>query len=161
MAVLKTADSDDSPFVVLPEKLVPLADAELKLLTGREFPSFDRRKTAKKLISSHAIGASYLHAANRSIQPLQNKSLVMTVKRLRKFDRYCLHLFQKTVIVLSRSITPDRMKKEKVMEDLQYLHYQTQLEEQELNEFLADGLLLSEVGTQTDNSNQTSTGESK
>jgi hypothetical protein len=53
------------------------------------------------------------------------------------------------------------MKKEKVMEDLQYLHYQTQLEEQELNEFLADGLLLSEVGTQTDNSNQTSEGESK
>jgi hypothetical protein len=47
------------------------------------------------------------------------------------------------------------------MEDLQYLHYQQQLEEQELNELFADGLLLSEVGTQTDNSNQTSEGESK
>jgi len=58
-------------------------------------------------------------------------------------------------------MSPDRMKKEKVMEDLQYLHYQTQLEEQERDEFLADGLLLSEVGTQTDNSNQTSEGESK
>jgi len=85
----------------------------------------------------------------------------MTVKRLRKFDRYCLTLPQKTVIVLLRSITPDRTKKEQFMEDLQYLHYATQLEEQELNELLADGLLLSEVGTQTDNSNQTSTGESK
>jgi hypothetical protein len=159
--VFCAADSYDSPFVVLAEKLVPLADAELKLLTGREFPSFDRRKTAKKLISSHAGGASYLHPAHRSIQPLQNKSLVMTVKRLRKFDRYCLHLFQKTVIVLSRSITPDRTKKEQFMEDLQYLHYATQLEERERDELFADGLLLSEVGTQTDNSNQTSEGESK
>ena len=85
----------------------------------------------------------------------------MTVKRLRKFDRYCLHLFQKTVIVLSQSMSPDWMKKEKVMEDLQYLHFATQLEEQELNELLADDLLLYEVRTQTDDSNQTSEGESK
>ena len=47
------------------------------------------------------------------------------------------------------------------MDDLQYLHYQTQLEEQERDELLADGLLLHEVRTQTDNSNQTSTGEEK
>jgi hypothetical protein len=58
-------------------------------------------------------------------------------------------------------MSPDRMKKEKVMDDLQYLHYQTQLEEQERDELLADGLLLHEVRTQTDNSNQTSTGEEK
>ena len=47
------------------------------------------------------------------------------------------------------------------MEDLQYLHYAIQLEEREREELLADDLLLHEVGTQTDNSNQTSTGESK
>ena len=63
--------------------------------------------------------------------------------------------------MLLRSMSPDRMKKEKVMEDLQYLHYATQLEEQERDELLADGLLLPEVRTQTDNSNQTSEGESK
>jgi hypothetical protein len=47
------------------------------------------------------------------------------------------------------------------MEDLQYLHYATQLQERERDELLADGLLLPEVRTQTDNSNQTSTGEKK
>jgi hypothetical protein len=47
------------------------------------------------------------------------------------------------------------------MEDLQYLHYQQQLEERERDELLADGLLLPEVRTQTDNSNQASTGEKK
>ncbi len=47
------------------------------------------------------------------------------------------------------------------MDDLQYLHYQQQLEERERDELLADGLLLQEVRTQTDNSNQTSTGEEK
>ena len=161
MAVLCAADRDDSSLVILPEKLVPAADAKLKLLTRREFPGLYGRKTAQKLISSHAGGASYLHAANPSIQPLQNKSLAITVKRLKKFDRYCLTLPRKTVIVFSRSITPDRMKKEQFMEDLQYLHYQQQLEERERDELLADGLLLQEVWTQTDNSNQTSTGEEK
>jgi hypothetical protein len=58
-------------------------------------------------------------------------------------------------------MSPDRMKKEKVMDDLQYLHYQTQLEEQERDELLANDLLLHEVGTQTNDSNQTSTGEEK
>jgi hypothetical protein len=58
-------------------------------------------------------------------------------------------------------MSPDRMKKEKVMDDLQYLHFQQQLEEQERDELLADGLLLHEVRTQTDNSNQTGTGEEK
>ena len=47
------------------------------------------------------------------------------------------------------------------MDDLQYLHYATQLEEREREELLADDLLLHEVRTQADNSNQTSTGESK
>jgi hypothetical protein len=56
---------------------------------------------------------------------------------------------------------PDRMKKEKVMDDLQYLHYQTQLEEQERDELLADGLLLPQIWTQFENSNQTSMGEKK
>ena len=45
------------------------------------------------------------------------------------------------------------------MEDLQYLHYQQQLEEQERDEHLADGLLLPTVWPQTDNSNQTSEGK--
>ena len=45
------------------------------------------------------------------------------------------------------------------MDDLQYLHYQTQLEEQERDELLADDLLLPEVRTQLKDSNQTSTGE--
>jgi hypothetical protein len=53
------------------------------------------------------------------------------------------------------------MKKEKVMEDLQYLHYQTQLEEQERDEFLANGGLLPQVRTQPQDSNQTSMGEEK
>ena len=47
------------------------------------------------------------------------------------------------------------------MEDLQYLHYATQLQERERDELLADDLFLYEVGTQTDNSNQISEGESK
>ena len=63
--------------------------------------------------------------------------------------------------MLLRSMSPDRMKKEKVMEDLQYLHYATQLEERERDELLADDLFLYEVRTQTDDSNQTSEGESK
>jgi hypothetical protein len=58
-------------------------------------------------------------------------------------------------------MSPDRTKKEKVMEDLQYLHYQLQLEEQEREEFLADGSLLHEVWTQSENRNQTSMGETK
>jgi hypothetical protein len=53
------------------------------------------------------------------------------------------------------------MKKEKAMEDLQYLYYQLQLEEQEREEFLADGSLLHEVRTQSENRNQTSMGETK
>jgi len=56
-------------------------------------------------------------------------------------------------------MSPDRMKKEKVMEDLQYLHYQQQLEEQEYEEFLANGGLLPQVRTQPQDSNQTSMGE--
>jgi hypothetical protein len=58
-------------------------------------------------------------------------------------------------------MSPDRTKKEKVMDDLQYLHYQQQLEERERDELLADDLLLYEIRTQTNDSNQTSTGESK
>ena len=58
-------------------------------------------------------------------------------------------------------MSPDRMKKEKVMENLQYLYFATQLEEREREELLADDLLLYEIGTQTDDSNQTSEGESK
>jgi hypothetical protein len=58
-------------------------------------------------------------------------------------------------------MSPDRMKKEKVMDDLAGLHYQQQLEERERNELLADDLLLYEIRTQTNDSNQTSTGESK
>jgi len=45
------------------------------------------------------------------------------------------------------------------MEDLQYLHYQQQLEEQEYEEFLANGGLLPQVRTQPQDSNQTSMGE--
>jgi hypothetical protein len=58
-------------------------------------------------------------------------------------------------------MSPDRVKKEKVMDDLQYLHFQQQLEEQERDELLANGLLLPEVRTQADNSNQTIDGEKK
>ena len=47
------------------------------------------------------------------------------------------------------------------MDDLQDLHYQQQLEEREQDELLANGLLLPEVRTQADNSNQTSNGETK
>ena len=47
------------------------------------------------------------------------------------------------------------------MDDLQYLHYQTQLEEQERDELLADGLLLPEVRTQLKDSNQAGIGEKK
>jgi len=47
------------------------------------------------------------------------------------------------------------------MEDLQYLHYQQQLEEQEYEEFLANGGLFSPVRTQPQDSNQTSMGETK
>ena len=56
-------------------------------------------------------------------------------------------------------MSPDRSKKEKVMDDLQYLHYQLQLEEQELEEFLANGGLLPQMRTQPQDSNQTSMGE--
>jgi hypothetical protein len=58
-------------------------------------------------------------------------------------------------------MSPDRVKKEKVMDDLEYLHYQTQLEEQERDELLADGLLLPTVWPQLKDSNQTSIGETK
>ena len=58
-------------------------------------------------------------------------------------------------------MSPDRMKKEKVMEDLQYLHYQQQLEEQEYEEFLANGSVLPGMRTQTDDRDQTSMGEEK
>jgi len=47
------------------------------------------------------------------------------------------------------------------MDDLQYLHFQQQLEEQERDELLANGLLLLEMRTQADNSNQTIDGEKK
>jgi len=56
-------------------------------------------------------------------------------------------------------MSPDRVKKEKFMDDLQYLHYQQQLEEREQDELLANGLLLPEVRTQAENSNQTSEGK--
>jgi hypothetical protein len=56
-------------------------------------------------------------------------------------------------------MSPDRVKKEKVMDDLEYLHYQTQLEEQERDELLADGLLLPEVWPQLKDSNQAGIGE--
>ena len=46
------------------------------------------------------------------------------------------------------------------MDDLAEL-YQLQLEEQEREEFLADGSLLQEVRTQSENRNQTSMGETK
>jgi hypothetical protein len=58
-------------------------------------------------------------------------------------------------------MSPDRVKKEKVMDDLQYLHFQTQLEEQERDELLADGLLLPEVWPQLKDSNQAGIGEKK
>lgn len=47
------------------------------------------------------------------------------------------------------------------MDDLAGLHYQQQLEEQEYEEFLANGGLLPQVRTQPENSNQTSMGETK
>ena len=47
------------------------------------------------------------------------------------------------------------------MDDLQYLHYQQQLEEQEYEEFLANGGLLPQVRTQPENSTKTSMGEEK
>ena len=47
------------------------------------------------------------------------------------------------------------------MEDLQYLHYQQQLEEQEYEEFLANGSVLPGMRTQTDDRDQTSMGEEK
>jgi hypothetical protein len=53
------------------------------------------------------------------------------------------------------------MKKEKHMDDLQYLHYQLQLEEQEREEFLAYGSVLPEVQPQSEDCNQTSMGETK
>ena len=53
------------------------------------------------------------------------------------------------------------MKKEKVMDDLQYLHYQQQLLEREREEFLADGSVLPEVRTQSEDCNQTNLGETK
>jgi hypothetical protein len=58
-------------------------------------------------------------------------------------------------------MSPDRMKKEKVMDDLQYLHYQTQLEEQQRAELDSDGSVLPTVRTQTDDRDQTSMGEEK
>jgi hypothetical protein len=58
-------------------------------------------------------------------------------------------------------MSPDRTKKEKVMEDLQYLHYQTQLEEQQYAELDSDGSVLPTVRPQTDDRNETSNGESK
>jgi hypothetical protein len=45
------------------------------------------------------------------------------------------------------------------MDDLQYLHYQTQLEEREQDELLANGLLLPEVWPQLKDSNQAGIGE--
>jgi hypothetical protein len=53
------------------------------------------------------------------------------------------------------------MKKEMHMDDLQCLHYQLQLEEQEREEFLADGSVLPEVQPQSKDCNQTSMGETK
>ena len=47
------------------------------------------------------------------------------------------------------------------MDDLAGLHYQQQLEEQEYEEFLANGGLLPPVRTQPENSDKTSVGESK
>ena len=47
------------------------------------------------------------------------------------------------------------------MDDLQYLHYQLQLEEQEREEFLANGSLLPAVWTQPKDINQTSLGETQ
>ncbi len=47
------------------------------------------------------------------------------------------------------------------MDDLQYLHYQTQLEEQQYAELDSDGSVLPEVRTQSENRNQTSMGETQ
>ena len=47
------------------------------------------------------------------------------------------------------------------MDDLQYLNYQQQLLEREREEFLADGSVLPEVRTQSENRNQTSMGETQ
>ncbi len=58
-------------------------------------------------------------------------------------------------------MSPDRSKKEKVMDDLQYLNYQLQLLEREREEFLADGSVLPEVQPQSKDCNQTSMGETK
>jgi hypothetical protein len=58
-------------------------------------------------------------------------------------------------------MSPDRVKKEKVMDDLQYLNYQQQLLEREREEFLADGSVLPEVRPQSEDCNQTNLGETK
>jgi len=58
-------------------------------------------------------------------------------------------------------MSPDRTKKEKVMDDLAGLHHQQELEEQEYEEFLANDSVLPQIRTQSENSNQTSMGEKK
>ena len=55
----------------------------------------------------------------------------------------------------------DRMKKEKHMDDLQYLHYQLQLEEQQYAELDSDGSVLPTVRPQLDDRDQTNEGEIK
>ena len=47
------------------------------------------------------------------------------------------------------------------MDDLQYLHYQTQLEEQQYAELDSDGSVLPTVRPQADDRDETSNGESK
>lgn len=47
------------------------------------------------------------------------------------------------------------------MDDLQYLHYQLQLEEQQYAELDSDGSVLPEVQPQSKDCNQTSMGETK
>ena len=86
----------------------------------------------------------------------------MTVKWLRKFDGYCFTFPRKDCYSsFTVELLLDRMKKEKHMDDLQYLHYQLQLEEQEREEFLANGSVLPEVQPQSKDCNQTSMGETK
>ncbi len=86
----------------------------------------------------------------------------MTVKWLRKFDPI---LFDMVLGDCYSSLTVelllDRTKKEKHMDDLQYLNYQLQLLEREREEFLADGSVLPEVQPQSEDCNQTSMGETK
>ena len=86
----------------------------------------------------------------------------MTVKWLRKFDGYCLTFPRKDCYSsFTVELLLDRTKKEKHMDDLQYLHYQLQLEEQQYAELDSDGSVLPTVRPQLNDRNQTNEGEIK